>query len=303
MSTAIDKNRYVSFADASEVPAWSNGTYLSLKDVKISPLDRGFLFADGVYEVVPIYAGHLFQWSLHQERLQRSLAGLLFESGEVDLAVVTQAAKTLAQKCHNKHASLYIQITRGCQTKRDHNFPERVTPTIVMWLTTLPEFCLDPPTIRLKSYTDIRWQWRHLKTVSLLGNILLRRQAMLAGFDDALLIESGCVLECSAANYIFIRDKKVFIPDGSESMLPGITRRVLVQLVEQAKLAHEIIDPPPLAEVCQADEVWACSSTRLMLPIAEIDDHVLKDHQKSGVGLQLNRSFLALIENYQPEAS
>ncbi len=274
---------------------------MTLGEAHIPVLDRGFLFGDAVYEVVPIFNGHLFRWALHRARLERSLAGFLFGEHDVDVHAIEQAARALAEKCNGAHACLYLQVSRGSYETRDHNIPAQVTPTTVMWLSPWMAPDRQPKGLRMATIADIRWQLCHLKSTALAGNILARHQARAQGYDDALLIRDGRAIEATAANILLVSAGEVLIPDAGKEMLPGITRTVVTDLAARIGVQCTTVSPPLLDMVISANEVWLCSSTKLILPVASIDDHQLPDHQHSGIGTRLLAAFFDMVESYHPD--
>ncbi|MCA8836434.1 MAG: aminotransferase class IV [Proteobacteria bacterium] len=282
-------------------PAWLNGRFMTLGEARVPVLDRGFLFGDAVYEVVPIFNGHLFRWALHRARLVRSLAGFLFGANDVDVQAIEQAALALAAKCGGAHACLYLQISRGSYDKRDHNIPQLVVPTVVMWLSPWTRPARRPKGLRLATVADIRWQMCHLKSTALAGNILARHQARVQGYDDALLIRDGRAVEATAANLLLVSAGEVLIPDADQEMLPGITRTVVTELAARVGVQCTTVSPPLLDMVLSANEVWLCSSTKLILPVAFINDHPLADHQHSGIGSRLLEAFFDMVDGYDAD--
>lgn len=248
-----------------------NGEFIPLEQAKVSVMDRGFLFGDGVYEVIPVYAGQSFRVDEHITRLQRSLAEV-----QINVPLKPQDWRNLFDQIvgHNGGGdlSLYLQVTRGVEDKRDHAFPKASSPTIFMMTAPLE------PAVDLKavegisvvSLEDNRWTRCYIKTICLLPNALLKQQALDAGAQDAILIRDGYVTEAAAANVFVVKDDVVYTPPRNDLILGGITRDLIVELAHQG--AFECREQAISAEaLSQADEIWITSSTREIVPVIELD--------------------------------
>lgn len=259
--------------------AWLNGAYLALADARISPLDRGFLFGDGVYEVIPCYNGTLFRLEQHIERLQRSLAAIHLPSPHTP-AEWAQILGGLVQRNGAGHQSLYLQITRGAPPQRDHRFPAHCPPTVFAYATTLDDPDTRTPAaetgIRCITCDDIRWSRCDIKAVTLLANVLLREQARQAGCDEAILIHNGWVTEGATSNLFVVSDGDILTPCAGPDILGGITRDLVIELAARhgLSLQETFIDPRLLQ---QADELWISSSTRGVRPVVELDGKPVGD--------------------------
>jgi D-alanine transaminase len=249
-----------------------NGSFLPLEQATISPLDRGFVFGDGVYEVIPVYGGRLFRLEEHLLRLDGSLAGIRLASPHTQ-AEWTRILTGLVEHNHGGDQSVYLQITRGA-AKRDHAFPRDCAPTVFAMSSPLAPI---PAEIRQSGVAaitlpDIRWQYCHLKTIALLPNILLRQQALDQGAAEAILIRDGEATEGAASNLFIVRDGTLLTPPKGPHLLPGITRDLIMELAAQHQIPQReaAISADDLA---QADEVWLSSSTREILPVTRLDGH------------------------------
>lgn len=258
----------------SQIQVYLNGEYLPLEQAKISVLDRGFIFGDGVYEVIPAYHRQLFRIEHHLQRLQQSLDGIRINnplSPEQWQEVLTR----IVELNPGEDQSIYLQITRGI-AQRDHAFPQGTSPSVFVMstplLTTSPEkFQHGVATVTLD---DIRWQYCHIKAIALLPNILLRQQALDQGAAEAILVRNGYVTEGAASNIFMVKDGTVFTPPNSPRLLPGITRDLVVELCQQHAIpCHE--ENFTLEQMLQADEAWLTSSTKELLPVIKIDDTVI----------------------------
>lgn len=249
--------------------AYFNGDFMPLDAVHISPLDRGFLFADGVYEVVPAYNGQLFRLEPHIQRLKRSLEA-------IHLAVEHDWAAVMTELVHRNAGGeqyVYLQVTRGAPSIRDHGFPaESVPPTIFAMAKPLKQ---PSPTVLnegLSAITvpDSRWQFCHIKSVALLANVLARQQAIAEGADDVIMIRDGVLTEASAGNFYLVRDGEIYTPPADWRILHGITRNVVLELARDHGIPCHEIELPAVRLAC-ADEVWLSSSTKDVLPITQVD--------------------------------
>ena len=248
-----------------------NGEFLPLAEARVSVLDRGFLFGDGVYEVIPVYAGRLFRLQEHLHRLENSLKGIKLQNPLMEKQWV-KILESIVSRNNGGDQAIYLQITRG-PAKRDHNFPENIVPTV--FVMTDPITVL-PPSNGVKAITrvDTRWQHCDIKSISLLANILLRRQAIETGGVETILIRDGNAMEGAASN-IFIVEKGIAItPPKSQFILPGITRDLILEAMQSAEMPCQ---EATISEnqLRSADEIWLTSSTREILPVIRLDDKVV----------------------------
>ncbi|QSA97076.1 D-amino acid aminotransferase [Methylococcus sp. EFPC2] len=251
---------------AHEQIVYLNGEFLPLAQAKISVLDRGFLFGDGVYEVIPVYGGKPFRLAEHLARLNNSLAGLRIVSPLGDAEWEALFARLIEGE---DDQSIYLQITRGAPPKRDHAFPKDPVPPTVFAMCT-PIAPIPAQGVSAITVPDIRWQWCHIKAITLLGNVLLRQQAVEQGCAEAILVRDGYAIEGAASNLFAVVDGILMTPPKGHDILPGITRDLVVEIahdngiaLEERKIAFD--------ELKRASEVWVTSSTREVLPIVELD--------------------------------
>ena len=247
-----------------------NGEFLPAEQACISVLDRGFLFGDGVYEVIPVYGGHLFRLEQHLERLELSLAGIRMKN-PLDTQQWRSCLNELVERNGGGDQSVYLQVTRG-PAPRDHAFPKAARPTVFIMSNPLAPIAESIRTEGVAAITldDIRWQYCHIKAITLLPNVLLRQQALDAGAVEAILIRDGEVTEGAASNVFVIRHDTIMTPPKGPRLLPGITRDLILEIAsangvpwrEQAIRADELV---------QADEIWFTSSTREILPVTRLD--------------------------------
>ncbi len=266
-------------------PVYLNGRYLPLAEAGVSPLDRGFLFGDGVYEVVPVYSRQAFRLDEHLQRLAATLAGVrladpLPRAGWRDIVTRLIAAAPWPDQ------SIYLQVTRGADDKRDHPFPPAsVPPTVFAFaspLVTAPAE-LRASGVAAITVPDLRWSRCDLKVVSLLANVLARQQALDQGCAEALLIRDGWLKEGSASNIFVVRNGVLLAPPKTQLMLPGITYDVILELAAVHDLTVEIREIAE-AELRAADEVWMTSSTKEVLAITTLDGQPVGDGRPGPLG-------------------
>lgn len=253
-------------------PVYLNGQFMPLAAAGISPLDRGFLYGDGVYEVIPVYSRRPFRIDEHLRRMQATLAGIRLTSPLTPgdwAAVVDQ----LIAAAPWEDQSIYLQVTRGADNKRDHAFPPAsVAPTTFAFAGPL---ITTPADIRAKGVAaitvpDLRWARCDLKVISLLANVLARQQAADAGCAEALLIRDGRLMEGAVSNIFVVKDGVVLAPPKTQLMLPGITYDVILELAEQHGQPLTVRNISE-TELRSADEVWMTSSTKEILAITTLD--------------------------------
>lgn len=264
-------------------PVYLNGSWLPLGDAGVSPLDRGFLYGDGVYEVIPVYSRQPFRIDEHLKRLQATLDGIrLANPLAVDAwkAVVSR----LVAAAPWEDQSIYLQVTRGADDKRDHAFPPAsVQQTVFAFASPLvtPAAEVRARGVGAITVADQRWARCDLKVISLLANVLARQQAVEEGCAEALLIRDGCVKEGAASNVFIVRDGILLAPPKTHQMLPGITYDVILELAERHGQPLEIREIAE-AELRAADEVWMTSSTKEILAITTLDGQPVGKGQNAG---------------------
>ncbi|MDP2811142.1 MAG: D-amino acid aminotransferase [Rhodocyclaceae bacterium] len=248
-----------------------NGRFLPVEEAQVSVMDRGFLFGDGVYEVIPVYSRQPFRLAEHLRRLQASLDGIRLPNPHAaqEWAALIERMVGLGA---TDDQSVYLQVTRGPSAVRNHAFPKAATPTVFMMgeplATPTDEQRRDG--VSALSAADIRWLRCDLKTTSLLANCLLRQQAIDAGCIETVLFRDGILTEGAAANIFAIRNGALLAPKKDHRMLPGITYDVILELAATHGLPVEIRDVRE-DEVRAVDELWLTSSTREVLPIVRLD--------------------------------
>lgn len=244
-----------------------NGSYLPLADAKISVLDRGFLFGDGVYEVIPAYSGRLFRLEDHVIRLNNSLAGIRLE---LNKTVAEWEAIFAPMLDSGKDQYIYLQITRGYAPKRDHGFPEHVEPTVFAMCSDIKPFAGRITGVKALTLNDTRWARCDIKATALLAHLLLRQEALDDDCAEAILVRNGYVTEGAASNAFAVIDGELITPPKSPEILAGITRDVILELAQANGIVcrEDIIAQEALFN---ASEIWVTSSTREIVPVIEID--------------------------------
>ncbi|QWF71373.1 D-amino acid aminotransferase [Methylomonas paludis] len=273
-----------------------NGAYLPLAEAKVSVLDRGFLFGDGVYEVIPAYAGKLFRLESHVQRLNNSLAAI-----RLPLNYSVDEWQNIFQPLLNNNGKdqyIYLQITRGYAPKRDHGFPAETIPTVFAMCSEIVPFTGKTVGIKAVTLDDTRWQMCQVKAITLLANILLRQQALDQGAAEAILVKNGRVIEGAASNIFAVIDGVLVTPPKSHEILPGITRDVILELAQANNIASREADIS-LAELQAASEVWVASSTREIIPIVDLDGTAVADGKPGPVWQKLDK----LLQDYKKSLS
>jgi D-alanine transaminase len=247
-----------------------NGQFLPLEDAKISVLDRGFIYGDGVYELVPVYDRHPFRLPHHLQRLQRSLDGIRLANPHSDAQWEALINELIAKQPFDDQG-VYLQVTRGV-AKRDHTFPQNVTQTVYMMSNPLatPSAQQIANGVAVVTAEDNRWSRCDLKTVSLVGNVLMRQLAADAGAVETVMFRDGFLTEASASNVLIVSGGKVVAPPKDNSILPGITYDATLEFARDEGLPFEV-RPVPKAEALSADEMWLSSSTKEVIAITTVD--------------------------------
>ena len=249
---------------------WLNGELKPLAEASISPLDRGFLFADGIYEVIPVHRGRPFRLREHLDRLDRSLDAIRLanphareEWAEILERVMLTAGGT--------EMLLYVQVTRGAEHERNHLFPAVVAPTVFAFASPFPVPARRILESGLAAVTlaDIRWSRCDVKSVALLANVLLRQEAADRGADEALLVRDGLLLEGSSSSVFLCTNGVLVTPPDDHRILPGTSRDAVIELAHgwRTVSVREIV----VSEIASCDELWIASAGRGVLPVTSVD--------------------------------
>lgn len=275
-----------------------NGEFLPLAEAKVSVLDRGFLFGDGIYEVIPVYGGRLFRLPHHLQRLDQSLAAIQL-ANPLSHTQWQQLLEQLVARNGGGEQSLYLQITRGAMA-RDLTIPATTTPTVFAMGSPVAEVSEEVLRRGMRAITveDIRWQHCHIKAITLLPNILLRQQAVEAGVDEAIMLRDGEVTEGTASNIFVVKGGVVTTPPKGRLLLPGITRDLVMELCRRhgIQCAEQRLDAQALLE---ADEVWITSSTREIMPLIELNRRPLANGRPGPIWEQVIRHYQAYKQAFR----
>jgi len=267
-----------------------NGEHLRLGDAKISVLDRGFIFGDGIYEVVPVYKGKPFRMAQHLARLQRSLAAIGIDTGR-DAAQWRELVHDMIGRSTHENCVVYIQVTRGV-ARRDHAFPKGVQPTVFCMVSpfTRPGPAQREQGLTAISAPDVRWLRCEIKSVSLLGNVLAKQQAVEAGVDEVVQFRDGFLSEGASCNVWIVKDGTLLAPLRDNLILEGIRYGFLEELAAQCGIPFE---SRRIArhEVDQADEVMMSSATKEILPIVQYDGKPVGDGRPGPVYARLRAAY------------
>jgi len=273
-----------------------NGEFMPIEHAKISVLDRGFIFGDGVYEVVPTYSRRPFRLAEHLARLQTSLDAIRLANPNTNAKWSELVGRIIAGNPWEDQ-NVYLQITRGV-ARRDHAFPTGLKPTVFLMATELvtPSAELLKTGARAIVLPDFRWLRCDIKSTSLLGNCMLRTQAAEAGCTEAILVREGELTEASASNVFVVKNGTVLAPPKSHLILPGITYDVVLEILRGNAIPHEV-RPVRESELRSADEVWVTSSSREVLPITTLDGKPVGPGKPGPVGLRVH----ALYQQYKAQ--
>jgi len=250
-----------------------NGAYLPLSEARISPLDRGFLYADAVYEVMPVYAGRPFRFAFHLERLANSLAGISMEDPHTP-AEWRGILGSLIERNGGGDQYLYWQVTRGAQLGRTHaplpHIPRTVFAFCAPWPAAPPE--LLERGVSCVTATDTRWARCDIKSTALLANVLLRQLSVDAAAAETILLRDGELTEASASAVDVVLGGEVLMPPNSPRILPGTTRGAVQEMAVRSGVHCRVV-PVSEAQLRAADEIWISAATREVQPVTMLDGH------------------------------
>jgi D-alanine transaminase len=258
-----------------------NGNYIPQEKATISIMDRGFLFGDGVYEVIPVFDGHFFGFDEHMIRLEKSLNAVQIKNPHTSQEWKT-IFETLLEKNQkvNGNYSCYCQITRGADTIRSHTFPDDLKPTVVAFLTPFKTKTVDQLAQGFSAITseDTRHSNCFIKAINLLPNILQMQKARSAGAVETILIRDDFVLECTSSNIFIVKNNELITPPLSDNILSGITRQLIIKLARENNIEciETKITPAMLND---ADEIWVTGSIKEICPIISLDGKAVGNGQ------------------------
>lgn len=275
-----------------------NSHYVSKHDANISVFDRGFLFADGIYEVIPVYSGKILFLEEHLQRLQNSL-DLIKINYVVDYNKWSNICQKLVTENYNGESRpIYIQITRGTEENRQHDYAQDTIPTEVAFLLPEVTLGLSLKTKKLKVITlpDIRWKHCDIKSIGLIGNILLRQQGKAQHADEVLLLNNdNHVVEGSYSNFFIVKNNTIYTPPCNHEILPGITRRIIAKICQEHKI--QLIEKNITEDdLHNADEVWISSSTKEIRPVTQVNETAINNGKPGPLWQKVASYYIKNIE-------
>ena len=269
-----------------------DGQYYPIEEARISPQDRGFLFGDGIYEVIPVFNKRLFEFDAHLTRLNNGLAAISIAN-----PLSSQEWQDILNKLIQTHPwdnqFIYLQVTRGVQLERNHLPDDCLTPSIYAYtnpLLPVSDYIIKNG-IKAITLEDIRWLRCDIKAITLLPNVMMKIAAKQQGADDAILINrDGLISEGTASNVFIVQNGKLLTPPTSNKILPGITRLVIENIARDhniTRLEQELT----LTDLEKADEIWLTSSTKDALPVCQLNGKAVGTGKPGAVWLKMNTFF------------
>ena len=270
--------------------AFLNGDYLPLEEARISPLDRGFLFGDGIYELIPVHGGRPIGFRLHYDRLCAGLSAV-----EIDLEWSLEQWREVCRKLIEENGAgnlaIYLQVSRGADTKRHHAYPVGVTPTVFGFASPLTVSSQSKP-LKISSAEDKRWRRCNIKSTALLGNVIHFQKGQAEGKDETLLYNgAGEITEGSTSNVFIVKDGVIATPPLDNQVLPGVTRLMLLDMLRKdgaAQIEERLVT---MQEARTAHEIWMTSSSKDVAPVVELDGKPVGDGQPGPVWEAAQRMF------------
>jgi len=277
---------------------WLDGRLLPLAEARISPLDRGFLFGDGVYEVLPVYGGRAYRFDEHLERLDRSLKEIRMKPA-LDRAGWLRALGALVHGNGGGDFLLYIHVTRGVEAERNHVPQAAVRPTLfacVQPMPVIPAAVIEAGAMAITA-EDLRWARCDIKSTSLLGNVLHRWMAADAGAAETILLRNGMLTEGSTSSAHVVKSGRIFTPPQTNAILPGTTRSVLFELADRAGIGSER-RPVSEAEVRAADEIIIASAGGGIRAVSKLDGRPVGSGSPGAVFRRIYADFKATLDEF-----
>ncbi len=288
-------------AELPPLPCYLNGHYTVLGEARVSVMDRGFIFGDGVYEVIPAYGSCLFRFEQHMARLERSLAELRIPNPHTRAqwrAIAQRLTQTYAQQSgaadpEQLDQMVYLQVTRGVAL-REHAMPPGLTPTVFAMTNVMkqPSAAQRAQGVRCVTAEDFRWQKAHIKSTSLLGSVLARQISVDAGADETILFRDGWLSEAAASNVWIVQGGVLLGPPRDHLVLEGIRYALLEEICAAAGIPMQL-RRIARAEVLAADEVLLTSATKEVLPVTRIDEQLVGAGRPGPVYAQLYAGYQA----------
>ncbi|TAJ95883.1 MAG: D-amino acid aminotransferase [Gammaproteobacteria bacterium] len=266
-----------------------NGDYLPLEEARISVLDRGFTFGDGVYEVIPVFGDGILCPEEHLRRLENSLAAVAIPSPLRHDEWRRIFTRLLRERTARGDCSLYIQVTRGV-SEREHLYPEGLSPTVFVMCRPLATRDYSQGVAAI-THEDIRWKYCHIKAITLLAGVMLKKLAAATdGCKDAILIRDGYLTEGASSNVFIVKGDRIKTPGTDGRVLAGITRDLLVRLLRETGIGCEETAITE-AELRSADEVWLSSSTLGVVPVIKLDGQPVGDGKPGAIWSRAHRLY------------
>ena len=269
-----------------------NDKYLDIQEAKISPLDRGFLFGDAIYEVIIAVNKKPFELDAHLTRLKKNISSLKYSlSDQFDLEEII-----LEVISRNKFINqvIYFQISRGTDTVRDHVPNNDLVPTIFVSSHELKTEFSQSSGEKAILLEDFRWRKSQIKATSLLANVIYRSEAKHREVFETILFENGFITEGAVSNVFCCIDNKIITPPLTENILPGVTRKVILELIQNTSLEYEEIKIP-VDSLHLAEEIWVTNSTKGIIPIVELDGKKIGTGLPGEKYLQISKAFINKI--------
>lgn len=272
-----------------------NGKYQPVEEATVSVMDRGFLFGDGVYEVIPVFGNKMLRLDGHLARLQNSLDRISL-ANPYSNDEWTKIFSDLLEKNNGEDRAVYLQISRGAYAKRDLSVNRDYPPTVFAMVlqVTPPNIKAISSGISAITVDDFRWGACDIKSTSLVANVMLRQQASDADVEDAILIRNGVVTEGTASNVFIVKDGVLITPPTGRLLLPGITRDLVIEIAKNNAILVEEREIQE-AELYTADEIWMTSSTREIAPVIKLNDKAVSD----GVAGKMWKRVVDLYQHYK----
>ena len=272
-----------------------NGRFMPLEQATVSVLDRGFNFADGVYEIIPVFSGKAFRLPEHLKRLKNSLSGISLSLDYEERKWQSVLDELLNLNRVSEDSTIYIQVTRGA-AERNHFYQSGYTPTVFVMCKPLSGMDSSMGVSAIL-HEDIRWEYCHIKSVALLPNVLLKQHARdKDGSHEAILSRDGYVTEGAASNVFIVLDNTVRTPPKSNRLLPGITRDLVVELIGESE--YPCLEVPVTEkELLHADEIWITSSTLGIAPVVRLEGRPVGDGKPGPVWRDIDDLYRAFKKN------
>ena len=266
-----------------------NDKFLDIQEAKISPLDRGFLFGDAIYEVIIAVNKKPFELGAHLTRLKKNIFSLKYSlSNQIDLEEII-----LEVISRNKFLNqvIYVQISRGTDTVRDHIPRNNLSPTIFVSSHELKTEFSQSSGEKAILLEDFRWRKSQIKATSLLANVIYRSEAKHQEVFETILFEDGFITEGAVSNVFCTIENKIITPPLTENILPGVTRKVILELIQDTSLEYEETKIP-VDSILSAEEIWVTNSTKGIIPIIELDGKKIGSGLPGEKYLQISKAFI-----------